>query len=496
VKQYKKLAGQTVIYGLGTIVPRFLNYFVLTPLYTYLFKDVQYGIVSELYAYIVFLLILLTYGTETGFFRFVKEEKRPGQVFSTIMASLFTSTLIFLLVIYFFHSDIAQLLKYEDRSYLIILFSAVVAVDAFSAVPFARLRQKEKAKRFGFLKIFNVITNLFFNLLFFGIFPYLYKHYPDASILVLYNPSLGVAYVFISNLLASILTLVLLVKDIPIILHLIDLRLLKRILRYSFPLLFVGLAGAVNEVADKFFLKFLIPGKEEALSQIGIYGANYKMGMLMTIFIQMFRYAAEPFYFDKMKDKDAKSVYAKVMKYFILFGLFIFLFVTLYIDILKHFIGPEFHSGLKIVPIILIANLFLGIVYNLSIWFKLTNKTGYGALIALIGAMVTVLMNIYLIPIYGYVGSAWATLTCYVVMTIVSYALSRKFYIIPYPLKSIAVYGIFALGIFFLQKYIHYPGLFIKVVINSLFLLGFILFIAYKERVRMSHIKDFIHRKK
>ena len=300
---------------------------------------------------------------------------------------------------------------------------------------------------------------------------------------------------FIANLLASVLTLLLLIPELTIRFRLVNFRLLKQILSYSFPLLFVGLAGAINEVADKFLLKMLIPDKEEALSQIGIYGANYKLGMLMTIFIQMFRYAAEPFYFSKMKDLDAKTVYAKVMKYFVLFGLLIFLFVTLYLDILKYFIGSEYHSGLKIVPIILAANLFLGIVYNLSIWYKLSNRTKYGALIAFIGAGVTIGLNLYLIPIYGYVGAAWATLTCYLIMTLVSYFLSKKFYPIPYNLKDILFYVLIAGFFFVLQKTLHYPGLFFKVSINSLFLFGFILIIVWKEKIKISDIKAFFTRK-
>ncbi|MFO8235127.1 MAG: oligosaccharide flippase family protein [Bacteroidales bacterium] len=494
MKEYKQLAGQTLIYGMGTIVPRFLNYFVLTPFYTRIFQDVQYGIVNEFYAYIVFLLILLTYGTETGYFRFAKEEKQKGRVFSTIMTSLFSTTLLFLLVVYFFNNQIASFLDYEDRSYLIILFASVVALDAFSAIPFAKLRFENKAKKFGLLKIFNVVANLFFNLLFFVILPYIADNFPSASILKIYNENIGVGYVFVSNLLASIFTLLLLMPELKIKFEFIQWSLLRKILAYSLPLLFVGLSGAVNEVADKFFLKILIPSKQEALSQIGIYSANYKLGMLMTIFIQMFRYAAEPFYFSKMKDRDAKEIYANVMKYFILFGLFIFLFVILYLDILKHFIGSDYHSGLKIVPIILVANLFLGIVYNLSIWYKLTNFTKYGAMIAFIGAGITVVFNLLLIPHYGYVGSAWTTLICYVTMALISYLLSRKYYPVPYDIRSFALYAFVVAGIFLLQNYIEYPGLVIKVLINSLFLLGFIGILIYKERIRMSDVKAFFRR--
>jgi len=335
VKQYRRLSGQTALYGLGTIVPRFLNYVVLTPFYTHIFSLEQYGIVTNLYAYVVFLLILLTYGLETGYFKFTKSEDNPGKVYSTIMASLLTTSLLFILVILLFNHPIARILEYPDRQYLIVLFSSVVTIDAFSSVPFAKLRFEGKAKKFGFLKIFNVVVNLFFNFVFFVGFPYLNAHYPSSFLLDFYDASIGVGYVFISNLFASAMTLLLLLPEIKILPGLIDLRLLKRVLKYSLPLLMVGLAGTINEVADKELIKRFVSDENSPMRQVGIYGANYKLGMLMTIFIQMFRYAAEPFYFSKMKDYDAKETYAKIMRYFIIFGLFIFLVVNLYIEIFK-----------------------------------------------------------------------------------------------------------------------------------------------------------------
>ena len=492
MQQYRKLAGQTALYGLGTIVPRFLNYVVLTPFYTHIFSQEQYGIVTNLYAYIVFLLILLTYGLETGYFRFTKAEDNPKKVFSTIMGSLFTTTLLFLLLVIFFNHPIARILEYPERNYLITLFSFVVAIDAFSAVPFAKLRFEEKAKKFGYLKIFNVIVNLFFNFVFFLVLPYIKNHYPSSFLLNFYDESIGVGYVFVSNLLASVLTLLLLLPEINILPRLIDLKLLKQILRYCLPLLVVGLAGTINEVADKELIKRFVPDEASPMKQLGIYGANYKLGMLMTIFIQMFRYAAEPFYFSKMKDYDAKQTYAKVMRYFVIFGLTIFLLVTLYIDIFKYFIDSKFHSGLHVVPIILIANLFLGINYNLSIWYKLSNKTRYGAIIALIGAAITISMNITLLPIYGYEASAWATLACYTIMMTVSFILGRNHYFIPYALKSIFFYFGIALSIFFIEKFIHYPSIIQKNLINSLFLLLFIWVVLKKEKIKISDIKAFI----
>ena len=492
MQQYRKLAGQTALYGLGTIVPRFLNYVVLTPFYTHIFSQEQYGIVTNLYAYVVFLLILLTYGLETGYFRFTKAEDDPRKVFSTIMASLFTTSLIFILLVLFFNHPIARVLDYPDRSYLITLFSLVVAIDAFSAVPFAKLRFEQKARKFGYLKIFNVLVNLFFNFVFFILLPYVQKHYPGSMLLNFYNPSIGVGYVFVSNLMASLLTLVLLIPEINVLPRLVDLRLLKQIFRYCLPLLVVGLAGTINEVADKELIKRFVPDEDSPMKQLGIYGANYKLGMLMTIFIQMFRYAAEPFYFSKMKDYDAKETYAKVMRYFIIFGLLIFLLVTLYIDIFKYFIDDKFHSGLHIVPIILMANLFLGINYNLSIWYKLSNLTRFGAIIALIGAAITISMNITLLPIYGYEASAWATFACYAIMMIVSFFLGRKHYLIPYTLKAIFFYFLVTLAIFFIQKFIHYPGVIHKNLFNSLFLLVFIGLVLKKEKIKISDIKAFI----
>ncbi|MBS3807080.1 MAG: polysaccharide biosynthesis protein [Bacteroidales bacterium] len=494
MQQYKRLAGQTALYGLGTIVPRFLNYVVLTPFYTNIFSVEQYGIVTNLYAYVVFLLIFLTYGLETGYFRFTKSEEQPRRVYSTIMASLFTSTLLFIAIILIFNPSIARVLEYPNRSYLIILFSMVVAIDAFSAVPFAKLRFEEKAKKFGFLKIFNVVVNLFFNFLFFIAFPWLIKQGGFGFLDAVYDPAVGVGYVFVSNLLASFFTLLFLLPEINISVGLIDLRLLKRILKYSMPLLVVGMAGTINEVADKELIKQLVPADQQPMRQLGIYGANYKLGMLMTIFIQMFRYAAEPFYFAKMKDHDAREVYSRVMRYFVLFGLLIFLVVMLYLDIFKWFIAGKHHSGLHIVPIILMANLFLGVNYNLSIWYKLSNLTRYGAVISLVGAGITLAMNFLLVPVYGYEGAAWATLICYFSMMVISFFIGRGHYKIPYPVGAIAFYTALALGIWFITTRIHYPAIYYKYLFNSLFLLAFIGVVFVKEKIRLSDVREFLGR--
>jgi len=333
------------------------------------------------------------------------------------------------------------------------------------------------------LKIINVIIIVFFNLFFLAGLPYLNEHFPSAFISFLYVPAWGVEYAFIANLLGSGSMLLLLFKDIQPIKIKGNSELRKQMLRYTLPLLVVGSAGMINEVFDKILLKYLLDGTRVASEQVGIYGANYRIAVLMTLFIQMFRYAAEPFYFDKMKDNNAKETYATVMKYFVIFGLLIFLGVMFYIDIVKFFIGPDFRSGLHIVPIVLIANLFLGIIYNLSVWYKLTNKTKYGAYIALFGAAITLVLNIVLVPVMGYEGAAWATLMCYFSMMIVSYVLSRRHYPIPYNLKAIGGYFLFAMALYFITNSVHLPTAGMKYIFHTLLFGLFIITIERKEHI-------------
>jgi len=484
LNQFKRLAGQTIIYGFGTIAPRILNFLLLTPLYTRIFDKSEYGVFTELYAYIVFLLVILTYGMETGFFRFAKSEKDFNKVYSTSLMALFTTSVIFVIGTVLFSEHLAYLIDYEHNANYIRWFCIIVSIDAFTSIPFAKLRFEGRAKRFGILKIINVLVNIGFNALFFIVFPSIYKSNPDA-IKFFYNPEMGVGYVFIANLIASIVTLVLLIPDLFNFKIKFDISLLKRMLAYSFPLLIVGVAGTVNEVLDKILMKFLVADPSTALEQVGIYGANYKLAVLMTIFIQMFRYAAEPFFFSRMDDKNAKEQYAIIMKLFIIAGLLIFLGVMLYIDIVKYFIGSEFHSGLKIVPIILLANLFLGILYNQSIWYKLTNLTKYGALISLIGAAITIILNILLVPYFGYIGAAWATLICYLSMIIVTYFMGQKFYPINYDLKNIGIYFIIAVLIYFVNKAIDINSFVVQMIVSTFMISIYAFYIYKKEKLLM-----------
>jgi len=474
----KQLAGQTAIYGLSSIVGRLLNY-LLVPLYTNIFTPGQYGVVTELYAYLSFLIIVLTYGMETGFFRFCESGKNDTRVYSTSLISLFVSSSFFILLSVIFAKPVATALDYGNHSEYIIWLGLIIGFDAMSAIPFAWLRQQGKAFRFASVKLINIAVNICLNLFFLILCPYLILHGYKIPVW-LYNPAVGVGYVFVANMIASAVTLILLIPDMRVA-WVFDNGLWKKLLIYSLPLLIAGLAGMVNETFDRAMLKQLLPDASTAMEQLGIYGANYKVAILMTIFIQTFRFAAEPFFFSQAKEKNAKELYAEVMKYFVIFGLFIFLGVMLYLDIVKYFIGPEFRSGLKIVPILLLANLFLGIFFNLSIWYKLTNKTHWGAYLALFGAAITIILNFWLIPIIGYMGSAWATLICYFAMMVVSYLIGNIFYKINYPLLRIGIYFAVASGIYIISQVHQISSMSLSLFVNTILFLLFVAFVYYME---------------
>lgn len=455
----KKLLGQTAIYGLSSIIGRFLNY-LLVPLHTAKFAPEQYGVITEMYAYVAFLVVLLTYGLETAYFRFSSQNQHVGkQIFSTALISLTGTTILFISLASFFHVPIAEWLKYPNHGEYVIWFAFIVGLDALSNLPLARLRQENKSLRFAMINLINVFINIGLNLFFLvyclpqyeaGVSNFFIDHF--------YNPEIGVGYVFISNLIASIVKFLMLSPYLGDLKFGFDKDLLKKMLWYGLPLLVAGLAGIVNETIDRIMIKRLLYdslGEFATMEQLGIYGAVYKISILITLFIQAFRYAAEPFFFAQEKEKNAKRVYAKVMLVFVAVLNFIFVAVVYFIDVIKYFIQDEaYWVGLSVVPVLLMANVFLGIYYNLSIWFKLTNLTKYGAYIAVFGAFVTITLNFILIPIFGYVGSAWATLTCYFTMVLLSFFLGRKHYSVPYNLKKIALFFALSIGAFFLNNLI------------------------------------------
>jgi len=458
----KQLFGQTAVYGLGIVLPRLLNYLLLTPFYTRVFERATYGIVTELYAYVVFLLVILTYGMETGYFRYASNSEQKEKVYTTVLSSLFISSVLFVGLVWIWVRPISSVLGYSQHPEYIKWLTAIVAIDAFTTIPFARIRLYNKPLKYALIRIVEVSINIGLNLFFLHYCP----HHTDAQwIQAIYNEQIGVGYVLISNLIASSIKLLILIPDILAAFRSVfELSLFRKIFSYSYPLLIAGLAGTINEALDRILLKHLIPLDQNPMEQLGIYGANYKLAVLMTLFVQMFKYAAEPFFFSKSEEKDAKKLYADVMLFFVVAGLFIFLLVILYINYFILFIGSDFREGVNIVPVVLLANLVMGIFFNLSIWYKLTNKTRYGAVLVIMGALITVIINTLFIPRYGYVASAWAHLICYTTMVIVSYAWSRKHYAIPYQTGRILAYIGLALAIYifnelFLQEINGYKNL-------------------------------------
>ena len=474
----KQLAGQTAVYGLSSIIGRLLNY-LLVPLYTNIFSTGEYGVVTELYAYLSFLIIVLTYGMETGFFRFWESEKGNLKVYSTSLISLFVSSFVFIVLVIIFSKPIASVLEYNNHSEYVIWLGIIIGFDALTAIPFAYLRQQNKALKFALIKLINIIIFIGLNLFFLLLCPLLIKNGIKIPNWI-YSSEVGVGYIFISNMFASVITLILLIPTMKIKFS-FDAVIWKKMLLYSLPLLIAGLAGMVNETFDRAMLKRLLTDTSTAMEQLGIYGANYKVSILMTLFIQTFRYAAEPFFFSQAKEKNAKELYAQVMKYFIIFGLIIFLGVLLYLDIIKYFIGENFRSGLKVVPILLLANLFLGIFFNLSIWYKLTNKTSWGALLAIFGAVITISFNLWLIPIMGYMGAAWATLICYFAMMVASFLLGNMFYKVKYPLLRIGIYFLAAFAIYAVSLIVKIDSSSISLLFNSFLFVLYIVFVLYME---------------
>lgn len=459
----KRLLGQTAIYGLSSIVGRLLNY-LLVPLYTYTLPASEYGVVTELYAYVAVAFAFLTYGMETTFFRFSETELNKAKVYATSMISLLVSSLFFLIVFALFKTRIAGSMGYADMyedqhlNYLI-WFAFILFFDALTSIPFAGLRREGKALKFAGLKLVNISINIGLNL-FFILYCTKVLKAADGGTMYRFVSSFFeadhmVGYIFLSNLIASGITLLLLFPTYRYLGAGFDYSLWKRMMRYTWPILVVSIAGIIPVSLDKILFPHLAFDTSTAMTNLGIYGANAKIAVIMVLFIQTFRYAADPFFFGEANNKDAQKTYALVMKWFVIAGSFIFLGTMLFLDLIKFFIGSSYRSGLGVVPILLMANLSLGIYYNLSFWYKLTDKTIYGAWFSLAGAVIAIVANIILIPVYGIYGAAWSVFLAYFFPTILSYFYGRKYFPIPYEVMKIIFYPLLALLVYGLSVYFH-----------------------------------------
>lgn len=449
----KSLVKDTAVYGLSSIVGRFLNW-CLVPLYVYIFPAAEYGIVSNLYALTAVVLVILNYGMETGFFRFANKERDPELVYTTALISLAATSALFVILLTEFLHPISKLLLLPGKSIYVWLLGVTVAIDAFSNLPFAYLRYKKKAYRFAGIKMLNVALNIGLNLFFLLACPWIARHHAWL-ISWFYDPiggeAFGIGWIFVANLISSALILLMLLPELTGRRYRISTTLWVKMLRYSWPLLVLGVAGILSQNMGQLVIPYLFTGhEEEARTMVGIYGANMKIAIVMVMFTQAFRYAYEPFIFAQAKDEGEgkKQAYCDAMKYFVIFGLFIFLGVMYYLPVLKHFIAPGYWSGLRVVPIMMAAELCFGVFFNLSLWYKLTDRTEWGMYFSLVCFVLMLGLNIWLVKLIGipdgYMGSAWAALISYFLVMVFSYFVGRHYYPLPYEVKRISAYCVVA----------------------------------------------------
>ncbi|MBR2083325.1 MAG: lipopolysaccharide biosynthesis protein [Muribaculaceae bacterium] len=478
----KSLAKDTVIYGLSSIIGRFLNY-LLVPLYTAKLSAASggYGVITNIYAYVALLLVILTYGMETTYFRYAnKSEENPDTVYSTTLISVGTTSLLFVLLVLGFLPGIAGWMGYEAHPEYVGVMAIVVALDAFQCIPFAHLRYKHKPIKFAALKLLFIGMNILLNLLYFLWLPKLYESHPDV-IGKIYDPTVGVGYAFFINLFCTGLVTFFFWKELVGIKYKFDWSLLKRMLKYAWPILVLGIAGILNQTFDKMMFPKIYHNVDQA-QQLGIYGAAVKIAMIMALITQAFRYAYEPFVFGKEKEKDSRETYAKAMRYFIIFTLLAFLAVMAWIDLFKYIIAPDYWSGLKVVPIVMAAEIMMGIYFNLSFWYKLIDKTIWGAYFSGIGCAVLILVNILFVPKYGYMACAWGGFAGYGTAMVLSYFVGQKYYPIKYPLRDILLYTVVA-GILFAAMMLPIENMWLALAYRTVLLLLFAGFIYRKENL-------------
>ncbi|MCD8292906.1 MAG: lipopolysaccharide biosynthesis protein [Prevotellaceae bacterium] len=462
----KSLAKETAIYGVSSIVGRFLNY-LLVPVYTHALSACSggYGVVTNIYALVALVLVLLTFGMETGFFRFAnKGDDDPMRVYSTTLMAVGGVSLTFLCLGLIFLHPIATCMGYADHPWYMGMMMMVVAMDAIQSIPFAYLRYKKRPVKFAALKLLFIFLNIALNL-----FYYIGLKGSD------------VGYAFLFNLICTSVVMLCLFREFYGFTYVLDRALLKRMVHYSLPLLVLGLAGILNQVADKILFPFVYPDKVQATVQLGIYGAASKIAMVMAMFTQAFRFAYEPFVFGKSREKGNKEMYAQAMKYFIIFTLLAFLAVMFYLDILRYIISRDYWQGLRVVPIVMMAEIFMGVYFNLSFWYKLIDETQWGAYFSLAGCTVLVLINICLIPRFSYMACAWAGFSGYGLAMLLSYFVGQKRYPIHYDLKAIGGYVLLAAVLYVAALEVSIGNVLLRMGYRTVLLLLFIAYIVKRD---------------
>jgi O-antigen/teichoic acid export membrane protein len=478
----KTLAKDSVIYGGTTIITRFISY-LLTPLFSYTIFPEEFGMMTNLYAYAAVIMIILTFGVETGFFRFVNQspKEKRGEVYTASLIIVGSLIAVFLLVFLNFLQDIRHFLWDDTIPEICLRLSIIIpSIDAFIALPFAFLRYEKKPLRFGFCKIIQSVLYLLFCFFFLVVCPWLAEKSPNL-ISWFWNDNFHVGYILISNLIATAIQAVILFSQTSRFKFSFNSEIIKKMLAYCFPLMLMGLAGISNQVLDKIVFPFVYPDKADAQYQLGLYSACFKIGVIMMVFTQAFRYAFDPFVFEKSRDKDAKRDYAVSTKYFVIFGLLVFLGVSLYIDIFKYFVAPPYWTALGVVPIVLVGELFFAVYYNLSIWYKLTDKTWWGTVFSVIGFILIISLNIIFIPKFGFMACAWASFIGNFVMLLLSYFIGQKQYFIRYDLTTIFIYSALAAGLFVASIVFRFENLWVRLALNTVLIAIYLAFALRRD---------------
>jgi O-antigen/teichoic acid export membrane protein len=497
----KKLAGETVWYGISSIVAKFMVQ-LLTPYLTAKFKGTpEFGQMSLVYAATSFINIGVLFGLDYAYFRYINKKDVPiNDLYPTLLISLFSSTILITTVIMLFNVPIAQALDVANHPGYIILSALIIAFDALSALPFARLRHEGRPRKYAFVRLSGIAVYIALVFFFLSVCPRLLKTHPNSIIALIYQPKYGfVGYVLLANVIQNAFQLLLLSSLMKVPRWTFNTALWRDVMAYSLPLTVAGLGGMINETFDRIMLDWRLPhANGYAVYQVGIYSACYRLSLLITVFVQAFRMGAEPFFFKQSVEESAQRTYARVMKFFVILVCGIFLFVMMYIDVLKYFIqDPSMWVGLKVVPILLFANMFLGVYYNLSIWYKLSTSTRAGAYITLIGAGITLVVNYIFIPKFGYMASAWATCLCYGSMMVISYVWGQKVYPVPYATKKLVAYMVIVALLYFINLGLAsiWSNLVYRLVVGTALIGGFAVFILRVERKefrRLPYIGKFL----
>ena len=481
----KKLAGQTLWYGLSSIAARFINY-LLTPYLTFKFSEWQYGEMSIVYAFIPFMNVVFTYGMETTFFRFANKSDKSA-VYNNTSISMIISTVLLSLLLIALQTPLSLLLKIDKHPEYMSMCAAIIALDALSTIPFAKLRQDGRPVKFALTKVSGILINVALTYFFLSVCPALLEKNPNSLVGLFFKKDWAVGYVLLANLIQNAFILLFLFKQFIGFEWKFDKQLWKQMMIYGLPLIFAGFAGMINETFDRIMLGWWAPVKtvEAAKAEVGVYSACYKLSILITLAVQAFRMGAEPFFFKQSTETNAPKVYARVMKFFVITLCFMFLFVMLYLNLWKLFIrNPKMWDGLKVVPVLLLANMFLGIYYSLSVWYKLGNKTMAGAWITFIGAIITLIINYFFIPYFSYMACAWATFICYGSMMVISYVWGQKEYRIPYAWKKLIAYIVIVILLYGLHQVLltFNDSLLFYYFTATLIMAGFLIFISKVER--------------